>query len=919
MNRAAEEVELPPANGQWKRLRVDDVDIGDNSDSEGDAVHNVGFVAHEGLAEEDEPAAGAVFDMGECERNCRVNQRGRDGWDIRCHKMPDGTAVPCPLIFKDAPIPLRNHVFQPWDPEQLTIKTIEFVQTERALYEPVWSMLDHSLEDSKSRDTIREFFFLAGLHFIAADITGINLDPSEVTDVGDIKDVLRMMEYLQRPFATVDSLESQADKNFLIDTYSNFVRFSQPFHNMFSTVLQNIRQVVRVCVGDGRITESQGRDLYTEITLITNRRSIVIQARESVLNPNANIFSRVDPDNPRHMAMNEVQVVLAAAKAIVVDTASEEKVLMALPIQSRHNVPTFTYTGKMPIMKLLQKLKADQVVVENYTLFRRFINGTFSGSNSGSQIPLVEENFSDAMRYISCPTGVFCCRTMIMYYHKNKLPNTIPDNWKFYSHHLRDLNEGNIRAMKYIEQELDYYGVITDMLAGVWVRENSDAAQQRYDASEQEMVGVGQGSEWIIQDCPEQEEWIKDRWEHFDQWIHDADFMAKMDPLDVQMRSIQKIFQDQQLPRDAYRSILCSFGRCFSGVMGRQTRMSSASHRLLEKRVGRQVNDRLEYATVLEGTAGTGKSTLLDKVEMYFDEELIGRLSDNRRPIDPYGTIRNKAVVIASDMQKEEKTPVPTGDLKKMVSNEAVVNHRLHQDSVIVRFLQHVIFAMNESLPYKDNKGDIGRRFEQQKFQHRISSKNTQFSAEDVRSLDEVFEEEDLHRFPIVCVFGHLRRLLNVGNRSFYRPMKKGFEVPRYLQATQAEYGRMQNSFRAFILSLEVANQLSMERDDLNMAVERKIVIEEYKNYCDQWKCPVMDDKAIDKYCMSTFGLRVSGVPQRYCGIRYKDMSVDLAGEGDDGDPMDEPDDDQGGDIGVGAGVFANDEPDLNELNESVL
>jgi hypothetical protein len=510
-----------------------------------------------------------------------------------------------------------------------------------------------------------------------------------------------------------------------------------------------------------------------------------------------------------------------------------------------------------------------------------------------------------------------------MYYHKNKLPPQIPDNWRHYSHHLKEINDGHIRAMKYLEQPIDYYGVMTDMLAAVWVRKYSPAARKRHKGSERDDVKVDHGSEWLVANNEVQAEWIKDRWEHFDEWIHDPDFLALIDPLDVQMRSIQKIYQDQMIPRNAYRAALCSFGRCLSGIVNKQTRAISASHRLLDEGVGRKVNDRLEYATVKEGTAGTGKSTLLDKIETYFDEELIGRLSDNRRPIDPYGTIRGKAVVIASDMQKEEKTPVPGGDLKKMVSNEAVVNHRLHQDSVIVRFLQHVIFAMNESLPYKDNKGDIGRRFEQYIFQHRISSKNTQFSAQDQRSLDEVFEEEDIGRFPVVCVLAHKRRLINVGNRPLYRSNKEGFEVPAYLLATQAEYGRMQNSFRAFILSLEMKDEVSMERDDSKMAVERATVMEEYKNYCDRWKCPVMDEKVIDRYCMSTFGLRIGGVPVMLIGIRYKEYSVNI-------DPQAEEAENKGGEDGGEDGGghpedeqaldnHHGDEPDPGDLNQSVL
>lgn len=851
----------------------------DESDSEADeAAPDAAGAAGGG-------GAGALAD---CQLRCLRNPQ--NGADIHPHIIPGRGLLPCPLMFRADTTVFLNGDFAEVNPEAMAERVVEYLRDDKNA-QAAFITMNIDTETETSRAVLKEFFQLAAVRVLVDDaVNGMDED-TLVQDVGVIDSYLDMMDRLQRPFATV-AVADELQRNLYIDVYNNFMRLPELCRVRFQRVLATLQNILDHSNSISRFADDAMMRVSQKLVRIRNRAAIVMEARASLLNPNPAVFAREEEDHARHQAMRVVQTVLTAARAIIVNTSSDERVELALPILSDAGVPTYTYTGGMSIHNALQQLRADQVVGEMYVMHKRFINGVLATNNATSNIPYVPDEFVQAMRYIAWRNGVFCCRTLLFYYHRKCVPAEL-HNWRHFSEDLVKVNDGHIRALRYIDRDMDYYAVLVDLLRGVYNRNTSAPVREFYASMETEIIGIEHGGDTLHpEQAAAQDAFVRERIDNIDAWIHDGEFLKLLEPLDVRLRSVQKVMHDQRLPRDTYRTMLETFGRSLTGVIGPATRPISGSHRLIEAGAGRQIVDKLEYATVIEGTAGTGKSTLLSFIERYFSEDLIGHVSDNRRPIDPYSTLRGKALIIAADMQKEEQTPIGQGDLKKMISQEAMVNHRLHQNSVVTRFPAHIIFAMNEPLPFKDIKGDVSRRFVQIRHNVRISETMLGFGDNDMRNPEEVFEDEDLARFPLVAALAHKRRLLCVGNRSYYNTIRKDFPVPRYVLATQAEFNRMQNSFRAFMLGLELNGEVDFSLAYADHSVERERIQLDYKAYADQWKCPLKDDAFVDRYLVSTFALRITGVPLRVYGLRYKNLSVanapaDQAPADADDNPMD--------------------------------
>jgi len=855
-----------------------------------------------GRGEGVDPAVAGENPYQACEQKCRVSCRERDQWDIRPHVSGEGeeeSTTPCPLMFRDGPLVFMEADFRPADPLGLGERVMDYmVQNPDAL--KVWSLLEQDYETTAGRDVIQEFFRLSTVRMLADEAAGgMMQEDLAMEDEQPVEEYLKMLRYMQKPFEDLEVPDEY--KHTMVTLFNNYLRFKSPYAANDIQVLERVEVAFDNLNSVRRFSDDVVGRVKGAFMRMKNQRLQVMAARKTMYDPCPNAFSREDPDHPRHVALTNVRSVLAAKDVVVSNNDSDERPLFSLPILSGSGCPTYTYSDEMPMHLLLSKIEADPVICEAYVQHKRYINGVFATNHSRSEVPYIPHTFVNSMRYVSWTNGVLCARTGIFYYHRGSLPEGMPDNWAHFSDSLTRVNRGQIRALKFIAKPCRYYETVVCMLRGAFLRLKEPGVAEFYRDHEETCVDHTHGGDTRMESrANEQDAWVRRRLGAFDEWIHHAQNLAHMEPLDVRLMSTQKMLQDQQIPRNTYRSWLEMAGRSLSGVIGEATRPTSGAQRLMEEFLGHPVDDRLEYATVLEGTAGSGKSTLLSQIEYYFEEHLIGRVADQRRAIDYLSVVRHKAFIEATDMHKEEVTPIPQGDLKKMISNEHMVNHILHRPSCVVQFLQHVIFAMNGPLPYSDVNGDMERRFAQIKWQRRISEQNMHFSETDRRTINQVWEEEDSAVFAVVAVFAHKRHLLNVGMRPYYRPGDKRFPVPKYLLGTQAEYCRNENSFRAFILGMERQSQVSFDPQYAQHSVPRDIVHNDYVSYCDENKCKVMDATARDKYMRSTFGVRVSGNPMCYFGMKYRDQStgqgaagvaalaappaVGPAGGGDDGD-----------------------------------
>ena len=135
----------------------------------------------------------------------------------------------------------------------------------------------------------------------------------------------------------------------------------------------------------------------------------------------------------------------------------------------------------------------------------------------------------------------------------------------------------------------------------------------------------------------------------------------------------------------------------------------------------------------------------------------------------------------------------------------------------------------------------------------------------------DMFQEEDIDRFAVVCSWEHRRRLLNVGSRAFYKidENDRNFAIPRYLKDTQSEFVRQQNSLSAFMSSL--GETFSYGPGTENSSVDRKAFLELYTAYCNLYKCEQLKEGAVDQHLVQNYQVRVGGAP-----LMYHKMSLEF-------------------------------------------
>ena len=556
----------------------------------------------------------------------------------------------------------------------------------------------------------------------------------------------------------------------------------------------------------------------------------------------------------------------------------------------------YTYTESITVSQALQRLRVDAAVSHAFSKCIDKFSKEVHTYNPTSILPLSENDFVSRMRYIAFRNGVYCCITGIFFYRRDRFDPRMPANWAYYTEQLEKLNDGRIRAMKFVDKDMRYYDVLYDLLCGVHTRTSEEGLKYRNDR-ETERIGQWHGGttsyakqiqkleskairdadddaklEILHAAVADQEDYVRDALERFSEWVFNPEYLAEFDVLDVRLRAPQKVFGDQCIPRNAYRIWLATVGRCLTGVLGSVTRTTNGAQMFIEKALGCKVEDKQEFATVLIGVAGCGKSEGLNMVQSLFDENLVGIMSDHRRPIDMFSTIRGKELIIAQDYQTDMKDPsMPTGDIKKAISAEALVSDRLHKESIIIKFIAHFLFGTNKPLPFQDAGGDIERRFAHFHFRHKISSRNQKFAADDDRTVMDMFQEEDIDRFAVVCSWEHRRRLLNVGSRAFYKidENDRNFAIPRYLKDTQSEFVRQQNSLSAFMSSL--GETFSYGPGTENSSVDRKAFLELYTAYCNLYKCEQLKEGAVDQHLVQNYQVRVGGAP-----LMYHKMSLEF-------------------------------------------
>lgn len=821
-----------------------------------------------------------------CDDHCR------DPADVRPHVDDYGRLLPCPTYFEHSP--LYNIRMEPLTPQETLEATVTQLGGNAELLCVTMQQINgiHGAnlfadgpDGAAKRAMVRLYFeLIACFAVISQEAPQHKVNDVHSVELENLEGFLRMLRKVVHPFE--NTRMSDRERAILVSVAYNGIYAGDAFVSNLRSTMTVAELYCARSAEDFKIGDDKRREIMSELRTLRNAVALIDRAQRTTMDPPK---IAIDPDDPDMNKANTVQFVidlLANSEAILTDVSDYTNVRVALP-QRYNGAFYYTYCPSTSVSGALQALRVDKSVSDAYAKCIMEVSKAVHTYNETSQIPFSPNHFVSGQRYVAWRNGVYCCITGIFYYRRNQFDNRMPANWSHFTEELERINDGRVRAMKFIDADMRYYETLVDLLAGWFRRDASEDEFKLHRSLEEKYIDQWQGGNALLRRevetrnvpvtdelaaaCDEQERWIQQRLEDFDTWFHDKNALKYIDPLDVRCRAPQKIFGDQHMPRNAYRSWLATTGRCLAGVQGDQTRKGCGAQRFLEGAVGHAIVDKRQFATSLIGVGGCGKSELLNMLQRYMEEPLVGHMSDHKRPIDMFNTIRDKAVVIASDYQTDSKDPsMPSGDIKKAIANESLVNDRLHKDSEIIRFICHFLIATNVQLPFRDRDGDMERRFEHFHFRNKISERNQMFVEGDDRTVEEVFVQEDIDRYLLASTLANKRVLLNVGERSFYRPKDKDFfGVPQYLLDTQGEFVRQQDSLAAFISSLR--HNFGYGAMYRNFSCPRSEFIARYHDYCEKYKCEQHKDIKVDEVLTVKYGVRVLGQPQTYHGMSLID------------------------------------------------
>ena len=135
------------------------------------------------------------------------------------------------------------------------------------------------------------------------------------------------------------------------------------------------------------------------------------------------------------------------------------------------------------------------------------------------------------------------------------------------------------------------------------------------------------------------------------------------------------------------------------------------------------VHDRWQIMPFLHGLAGTGKSTICSVVEMLYDKDDVGTLSNNIEQQFGLAVLAKKYVVIGSEIGTGLR--LTQKELQMIISGERVSVAQKHQMPLLIEWVVPMIMAGNEVPEWADNSGSVQRRIVVFDFEHAIREMDT--------------------------------------------------------------------------------------------------------------------------------------------------------------------------------------------------
>ncbi len=181
--------------------------------------------------------------------------------------------------------------------------------------------------------------------------------------------------------------------------------------------------------------------------------------------------------------------------------------------------------------------------------------------------------------------------------------------------------------------------------------------------------------------------------------------------------------------------------------------------------------DKWETCAFCKGVAGTGKSSILKLVEMFYNARDIGVIGNNIERNFGLHVISEKLVFIAPEIKSD--FALDQANLQSMITGENVSLAIKHKEPKVVNWKVSGILAGNEAPSWSDNSGSISRRLVIFPFNERISDEN-----KDPNLMKKV-EEQELSKLIRKCSLAYTDAFTRYGNVDIWSVLPRELKEER--------------------------------------------------------------------------------------------------------------------------------------------
>lgn len=194
--------------------------------------------------------------------------------------------------------------------------------------------------------------------------------------------------------------------------------------------------------------------------------------------------------------------------------------------------------------------------------------------------------------------------------------------------------------------------------------------------------------------------------------------------------------------------------------------------------------DKWEVFPFLIGTAGCGKSMIVNMVEYLFENVDIGHVQDTNEGKFAYGPFFHKKILTSTEIKKSFNTPATL--FQQFISAEHVTLPIKGKDPVEGQWIVPILFAGNELFGLADKGGSIGRRTIRFSFLRTVREENRIM---DMMDRLQANIGNLLHK--MTCAY--VEKLNQLGIDSIWK------DIPEYFKKQREDVTRESNNLYAFL------------------------------------------------------------------------------------------------------------------------